>query len=391
MPLIRTQADLDAAMQAGGNYMVTGNAFAQNGLSLVNANPAKPLWIRVATDDLPSITIGSDDAVVPNPAHITIDVPKEFNFPAIQAPASFPTGAVEGYSLRNITILGDPTSTHAFAGLSFTTKQLRVLDNLTFDGVVFANGENISSAASRGVGNVTVRNCVFNMPSAAATADGISFKFTLAPAAPSKIVIENNTIVFPQLATGDYNGIVVMSCPGNDVTISGNTVKNAPYHGIQVRSEKKVVITGNTVTDAANNAVRVMAYSGSIQSIAVTGNTLSSFGGANNADPSKSYAVVRLDNLAGAAGTPLTVTGNSILNNAGLGGNNGLGIEIAGAAATQPFFSPLLSISGNTHRTGSSMERTLKMTNITPYAGSVYAQPFLNSGTVILNGVTTSY
>lgn len=375
---ITTEEQLNWAIANGGIYTIDGTALTT--LDLTNANPATPLDITINSSiteiklgtldpDATSITAAGSNVAVANPGAIAIRVPKDVAYPSFSFPAADMTLSAERHSLHNFTLVGDPESSLSCSGLTWPAevKGLRIMDNITIEGVKFTGSVNFSNAVCAIKSNITIENCQFDLSATPSASAAISIKGTTKVPTSSQITVKDCTIEYAEGVTGDKNGIDVMNCTGSSVSVENCTIKNALYHGIQIRGDKAVAIRNCRVTKAKESAIKVMPNP-TVESISITDCPLLIGLGDE---------VVRVCPSSAASGSlenaTITIKGNTIGNST----SNGTGIVIGRSDMTSAQ-NALLQISGNTPYGGSNAERTLKLLFVRPQTGSDFKTPFGN-------------
>ncbi len=221
---------------------------------------------------------------------ITINIAKDVAYP------SFNFGYSAQSAVRNVTLVGDPESTMLYAG----GMQMWNGENITIDGINFAEGGYITSTGetATGVKNLTIQNCK--------AIDGKRKAAFITLWRTEGLTIKNNQIISTN--KGDGNGcsyannqdvFVLNSGIKGNVLIEGNTITGSlNHHGIWMANspEAIAVITNNKITNAYEDAIKI----DQAVNVSVTKNTLDA--GING---------VRFDNFNGTAAT-LVVTENTI-------------------------------------------------------------------------------
>ncbi|MDO4335989.1 MAG: right-handed parallel beta-helix repeat-containing protein [Bacteroidales bacterium] len=197
-----------------------------------------------------------------NAKAITVRVLKDVEFPEFVF--------TENSTIKDFTLLGDPNSEKTFEGFVFhahssgkpevtNTVRPAMLENLTVDGVHFDGGA-IIPQFTVSTKNLVVKNCVFsNLVSPAVaiqhfagggnqTAEGIT--------------IENCTLDFAEDAPSNTNGLYLLDITG-DITVKGNTITGAPYHGISISAgtdntrASKIDVSGNIINGCKEDGVKI--------------------------------------------------------------------------------------------------------------------------------------
>lgn len=336
-------------LAAGGNITITEPTAL---IDLSSLNAAKPLNLLLMAP-VTKINIGT---TVANPTAITIEVADGVPFPQFN---------VNSYteSVRNLTIKGTPTSSQPLVGFRVTelgNNQPKEMTNVTLQGV-HLDTKGVYMAHSNGtiINNMTIEDC--NMTNL--IEPGVSFQ---AGGAHGNVTIKNNTISFAPNATATANGLYLLGFTG-PLTVTGNTIIGAPYHGIFAMSNANNVtddyaaattlINGNTIVNPKEDGIKIENY---IANVTVSGNMTSAQGNG-----------IRVKGFK--AGNTFTVTGNTIntQNMKAFDGSEPWGILFIGKDSGAQ---PVINVSGN-KKVGAT-EHWFSLTGVTPAASSNYANPW---------------
>lgn len=345
---ITTQAQLTAALADGGVYDIDAPMGA---LDLTKLDPASPLTLNVK-QAVTSMRI-STAADSSNP--VVINVAKDVPFPAF----TFETLG----TINNLTISGDVNSSYKCAGLQFAGLGVKI-NGLTVKNVPFEGerGVHLQYNTSSQSGYVT------NMQNI--TVEGCDFKDMLEPAVSfqchnnvsnvlGNIVIRNNTISYAAGADPSSNGLYLLDINTGSLTVEGNTITDAKYHGISVTSSVPTVISGNKVVNAKEDGIKMQSCGGNMT---ITGNNIQAK--ANG---------IRVKGTT--ASCDITVTGNTInMTDANpFDGSEPYGILITGVTGS---VTPLVTVKDNVKVGNATGDNWFDLNGFTPAAGSDYANPF---------------
>lgn len=347
---ITTPEQLTTALADGGVCDINAPMGA---LDLTNLNPASPLTLNVkqAVTSMRINTTGDGSQPV------TINVAKDVPFPAF----SFVTLG----TINNLTISGDVNSSYKCAGLQFAGLGIKI-NGLTVKNVPFEGerGVHLQYNTNTQVGYVT------NMQNI--TVEGCDFKDMLEPAVSfqchnnvtnvlGNIVIKNNTISYAAAATPTTNGLYLLDINTGTLTVEGNTITNAKYHGIQVTSSVPTVISGNKVINALEDGIKMQSCGGNMT---ITDNNLQAK--ANG---------IRVKGTT--ASCDITVTGNTINMSDANAFSNGepYGILLTGVTNNA---TPLVIVENNIKVGNATGENWFDLNDFTPATGSNYANPYNN-------------
>lgn len=339
---------LAAQLAAGGNVTISE---ATDLVDLTDLNHAKPLNLLLMAP-VTTMNIGTTQA---NPTAITIEVADGVAFPRFRV-------AAPGQSVRNLTIKGTPTSSQPLVGFRVTEigNQPKEMTNVTLSGV-HLDTKGVYMAHSNGtvVENMVIEGC--NMTNL--TEPAVSFQ---AGGAHGNVTIKDNTVSFSSSAAPSANGLYLLGFSG-PLTVTGNTIVNAPYHGVFAMSATSgaapanaaatTVINGNTIVNPKKDGVKVQNYNADVT---VSGNMISA--GENG---------IRV--VGFSADNTFTVTGNTIntQNMVAFDGSEPWGILFKGSDSGAR---PVINVSGN-KKVGVT-EHWFELTGVTPAASSNYANPF---------------
>lgn len=339
---------LAAQLAAGGNVTISE---ATDLVDLTDLNPAKPLDLLL----MAPVTTMNIGTTLANPTAITIEVADGVAFPQFRV--ADPT-----QSVRNLTIKGTPTSSQPLVGFRVTEigNQPKEMTNVTLSGV-HLDTKGVYMAHSNGtvVENMVIEGC--NMTNLIEPA--VSFQ---AGGAHGNVTIKDNTVSFSPSAVTSANGLYLLGFSG-PLTVTGNTIVNAPYHGVFVMSATSgavpanaaatTVINGNTIVNPKKDGVKVQNYNADVT---VSGNMISA--GENG---------IRV--VGFSADNTFTVTGNTIntQNMVAFDGSEPWGILFKGSDSGAR---PVINVSGN-KKVGVT-EHWFELTGVTPAASSNYANPF---------------
>lgn len=339
---------LAAQLAAGGNVTISE---ATDLVDLTDLNPAKPLNLLL----MAPVTTMNIGTTLANPTAITIEVADGVAFPRFRVAAS-------NQSVRNLTIKGTPTSSQPLVGFRVTEigNQPKEMTNVTLSGV-HLDTKGVYMAHSNGtvVENMVIEGC--NMTNL--TEPAVSFQ---AGGAHGNVTIKDNTVSFSSSAAPSANGLYLLGFSG-PLTVTGNTIVNAPYHGVfamsassgadPVNAAATTVINGNTIVNPKKDGVKVQNYNADVT---VSGNMISA--GENG---------IRV--VGFSADNTFTVTGNTIntQNMVAFDGSEPWGILFKGSDSGAR---PVINVSGN-KKVGVT-EHWFELTGVTPAASSNYANPF---------------
>lgn len=339
---------LAAQLAAGGNVTISE---ATDLVDLTDLNPAKPLNLLL----MAPVTTMNIGTTLANPTAITIEVADGVAFPQFRV--ADPT-----QSVRNLTIKGTPTSSQPLVGFRVTEigNQPKEMTNVTLSGV-HLDTKGVYMAHSNGtvVENMVIEGC--NMTNLIEPA--VSFQ---AGGAHGNVTIKDNTVSFSPSAVTSANGLYLLGFSG-PLTVTGNTIVNAPYHGVFVMSATSgavpanaaatTLINGNTIVNPKKDGVKVQNYNADVT---VSGNMISA--GENG---------IRV--VGFSADNTFTVTGNTIntQNMVAFDGSEPWGILFKGSDSGAR---PVINVSGN-KKVGVT-EHWFELTGVTPAASSNYANPF---------------
>ncbi len=347
---ITTPEQLAQALAQGGTYNIDAPMGA---LDLSSLNPASPLTLNVkqAVTSMKLNTTGDGSQPV------TINVAKDVPFPAF----SF----VAQGTLNNVTITGDVNSSYKCAGLQFAGLGVKIngftVKNVPFEGergCHFQYNTTTQGGYATNMQNITVEGCDFKDMLEPA----VSFQRHLkAEDVLGNIVIRNNTISYAANAPSTTNGLYLMDINMGTLTVEGNTITNAKYHGISVTSTVPSVISGNTVVNALEDGIKMQSCGANMT---ITGNNLQAK--ANG---------IRVKGTT--ASCDITITGNTVNMTDANPFNNGepYGILIAGVTNNA---TPVLVVENNTKVGNATGDNWFAITGFTPAAGSNYSNPFKN-------------
>lgn len=339
---------LAAQLAAGGNVTISE---ATDLVDLTDLNPAKPLNLLL----MAPVTTMNIGTTLANPTAITIEVADGVAFPRFRV--ADPT-----QSVRNLTIKGTPTSSQPLVGFRVTEigNQPKEMTNVTLSGV-HLDTKGVYMAHSNGtvVDNMVIEGC--NMTNLIEPA--VSFQ---AGGAHGNVTIKDNTVSFSPSAVTSANGLYLLGFSG-PLTVTGNTIVNAPYHGVFVMSATSgaapanaaatTLINGNTIVNPKKDGVKVQNYNADVT---VSGNMISA--GENG---------IRV--VGFSADNTFTVTGNTIntQNMVAFDGSEPWGILFKGSDSGAR---PVINVSGN-KKVGVT-EHWFELTGVTPAPSSNYANPF---------------
>lgn len=339
---------LAAQLAAGGNVTISE---ATDLVDLTDLNPAKPLNLLL----MAPVTTMNIGTTLDNPTAITIEVADGVAFPRFRV-------AAPGQSVRNLTIKGTPTSSQPLVGFRVTEigNQPKEMTNVTLSGV-HLDTKGVYMAHSNGtvVENMVIEGC--NMTNL--TEPAVSFQ---AGGAHGNVTIKDNTVSFSPSAASSANGLYLLGFSG-PLTVTGNTIVNAPYHGVFAMSATSgaapanaaatTVINGNTIVNPKKDGVKVQNYNADVT---VSGNMISA--GENG---------IRV--VGFSADNTFTVTGNTIntQNMVAFDGSEPWGILFKGSDSGAR---PVINVSGN-KKVGVT-EHWFELTGVTPAPSSNYANPF---------------
>lgn len=334
----------------GGNITISE---ATDLIDLSDLNPAKPLNLYVMAP-VEQINIGTTQS---SPKAITIEIADGVSYPQFIVASST-------QSVRNLTIKGTPSSSKALSGFStrsYTTQnfgnyignQPKDMTNVTFSGVHF-DGYGIYLAHNNGmtVSGLTIEDCNFtNMLESA-----VAFQ---AGGNHGNVEIKNNNISFSLSAPASKNGLYLLDFTG-PLTVSGNTIAAATYHGIFCKSNSSAattLINGNTIINPREDGVKIEDYTANAT---VSGNMISAQGNG-----------VRVKTFT--ADNTVTVSGNTInsQNMKAFSGGEPWGILIIGSNTSAR---PVINVTGN-KKVGNT-DYWFELTGVTPAASSNYSHPF---------------
>ena len=339
---------LAAQLAAGGNVTISE---ATDLVDLTDLTPAKPLNLLL----MAPVTTMNIGTTLANPTAITIEVADGVAFPQFRV--ADPT-----QSVRNLTIKGTPTSSQPLVGFRVTEigNQPKEMTNVTLSGV-HLDTKGVYMAHSNGtvVENMVIEGC--NMTNLIEPA--VSFQ---AGGAHGNVTIKDNTVSFSPSAVTSANGLYLLGFSG-PLTVTGNTIVNAPYHGVFVMSATSgavpanaaatTLINGNTIVNPKKDGVKVQNYNADVT---VSGNMISA--GENG---------IRV--VGFSADNTFTVTGNTVntQNMVAFDGSEPWGILFKGSDSGAR---PVINVSGN-KKVGVT-EHWFELTGVTPAASSNYANPF---------------
>lgn len=344
---LTTPAEIAAAAVVGGNYAITAPI---DNLDLSDLNPKAPLNILISSP-VSTLTLSSASASVES---TTITVAKDVAFPEFK----FKRGTTDNpTTLANFTLKGDVNSSQKCSGLNFSGVNMN-LNNFTVDGVPFT-GMGVylfydgGTAACVDLTGITVKNCNFEN----LTTPGVTVRSHDASKNIGDINIINNT--FSYVESNSTNGLMIQNATYGTVNIEGNTILNAPYHGMYIEDASvPVTITNNKCLNCANDGIKVQ----STNTTTITNNTVS-----------QKENGIRLKTVS--ADNTYIVTGNTINMTEHIEFNNGepYGILFVGKSA-DPKPSPTIIVKDNI-KVG-VYDHWFEFVNITPAAGSEYSNPF---------------
>ena len=193
---------------------------------------------------------------------ITVRVLKDVEFPEFVF--------TENSTIKDLTLLGDPNSEETFEGFVFhahssgkptvtNTVKPAMLENLTVDGVHFDGGA-IIPQYTVSTKNLVVKNCVFSNLTSPAVA--IQHHAGGGNQTAEGITIENCTLDFAEDAPSNTNGLYLLDITG-DITVKGNTITGAPYHGIYISAgtensrASKIDVSGNIINGCKKDGVKI--------------------------------------------------------------------------------------------------------------------------------------
>ena len=191
---------------------------------------------------------------------ITVRVLKDVAFPEFVF--------TENSTIKDLTLLGDPNSEETFEGFVFhasggtaitNTVKPAMLENLTIDGVHFDGGA-VVPQYSVSTKNLVVKNCVFSNLTSPAVA--IQHHAGGGSQTAEGITIENSTLDFAKDAPSNTNGFYLLDIAG-DITVKGNTITGAPYHGIYISAgtensrASKIDVSGNIINGCKKDGVKI--------------------------------------------------------------------------------------------------------------------------------------
>ena len=197
-----------------------------------------------------------------NAKAITVRVLKDVEFPEFVF--------TENSTIKDFTLLGDPNSEETFEGFVFhahssgkptvtNTVKPAMLENLTVDGVHFDGGA-IIPQFTVSTKNLVVKNCVFSNLTSPAVA--IQHHAGGGNQTAEGITIENCTLDFAEDAPSNTNGLYLLDITG-DITVKGNTITGAPYHGISISADTdntratKIDVSGNIINGCKEDGVKI--------------------------------------------------------------------------------------------------------------------------------------
>ena len=338
----------------------TSESLAQGGTIAVQ-KPADSIEIPAAMTAPLFLQLNSTVGSVKIPAAnqpITISVAKDVPFPTF----TYDKGSV----VKDVTIKGDPTSTETCKGFVYYQKpdNPSSLENVTFDGIHF-EGNGFAPWYAISFDGVTIQNCVFdNMvnPAVNIQTEGAGGTWVA-----KNLTVKNNVINYASDAKSNTNGLYLEDVQGT-VTVTGNTIVNAPYHGVSITAPSTqpggntFIVSDNTITNALHDGIKFDGSTGS--SMTATGNTILAHDNQ-----------IRVKNSFGT-GTVVTITGNSLdmskANAFNTSDNEPWGIMLVAGSVNGE---STINVSGNT-MTNSQGHDFFKSASITTTAGSNFATPF---------------
>jgi hypothetical protein len=304
--------NLSDALAAGGEMALT---VPTEEIDLSQVDPAADLVLTLEAK-VGKIRLGTTND---ERGHITIRVPNGVEWPKL-------VGLYGDDRLVNLTIEGSPESAAALAG--FQTPNY--VKNVTFKNIHFSGkGINILYGINT-VDKFVVEGCNFT----GMTEPAIWGNFGENHDKTIDIAVRDNKVSFTSGAASSSNGFYLPSNYGGKVIITGNTVVDAPYHGIYCSWGRDVEISGNTIIGANRDGIKAENGEGSLR---ISGNSVRA---KENGIRVKAFA-----------GNSLAMTGNTV--DVGemkaFAGGEPWGMLVVGTKAT----SPALEISGN-KKTGST-------------------------------------
>lgn len=339
----------------------TSESLAQGG-NIAVQNPADNIEIPAQLTAPLFLQLNNTVGSVKIPAAsqpITISVAKDVPFPDFK----YDKGSV----VKDVTIKGDPTSTETCKGFVYYQKpdNPSSLQNVTFDGIHF-EGNGFAPWYAVSFDGVTVQNCVFdNMvnPAVNIQTEGSSGTWIA-----KNLTVKNNVINYASNAAKNTNGLYLCDVQGN-VTITGNTIVNAPYHGISIEAPSTqpdgntFVVSDNTITNALHDGIKFQSCPGS--TMTATGNTILAHDNQ-----------IRVKNSFGT-GTVVTITGNSLDMSKTIAfsdtSNEPWGIMLQATGSVTG--ASTINVSGNTMTSGTGHD-FFKSDAVTTTADSNIATPF---------------
>ena len=348
---VTTAEEAAAAVAKGGIVKVTAPIDL---IDLSSLNAAMPLNLMLMAP-VTKINIGT---TLDDPTPITIEVADGVAFPKFN---------VNSYteSVRNLTIKGTPTSSQPLVGFRVTelgNNQPKAMTNVTLKGV-HLDTKGVYMAHSNGtiIENMTIEDC--NMTNL--IEPGVSFQ---AGGAHGNVTIKNNTVSFAPNAASTANGLYLLGFTG-PLTVTGNTIIGAPYHGIFVMANAKAnlvteafanattIISGNTIENPNRDGVKI---ENCIADMTVSNNIISAH---DNGIRVKGFL----------ADNTFTVTGNTInvQNMNAFTGEESWGILFVDSNSTAK---PVINVYGN--KKEGTTDYWFKLTGVTPAESSNYANPW---------------
>lgn len=355
-----TEDDLKALIAAGGTIAIQK---AVNKIDLSDYTTEKPLTLIL---EAPVAQMQLKDFAENQP--LTIKVAKNVAYPAFVD--------LKYKVASNITLEGDLSSTVKCGQIRLHSMGQGVenvtIKNVPFDGSLMTESNGSGIIADRYiVDNLLVEGCTFtNMKypalysnkDAKMNADG-----TVVEPPHGTIIVRDCTIEMAEDAVNSSNGLYLLTA--NNVTVTGCTIKNSPYHGIFARGYASSTISDNTIINAKEDGIKIEAQDGNWaatpESVTVTGNTIQSKGNG-----------IRVK-MTGVFAQAATITGNTIDMSKCNEPNDGEPCAILLVAKNESV-QPMLTVAGNKLTAGTLPENYwFSLSGFTPAEGSNYATPFV--------------
>lgn len=358
-----TEEDLAALIAAGDVVIIEKDV---NEIDLSQYTTQKPLTLVLAA------TVGT--IIVKGFAEdqpLTVIVGKGQAYP------TFGNKDTTAKAVSNVTIEGNLASTVKCGQIKLnvmgSSNENVTIRNINFDGNLIneRNGSAVIDESNLTT-NLVVENCTFvNMKYPAVyISKGVKIDDPEKFPPSESVTVKDCDITMADDAVNTSNGLYLLNV--NNVTVSGCSIKNSPYHGIFARGFVSTTITDNEISNVKEDGIKIEGhindgnnnYGDTPESVIVTGNKIAAMCNGIRVKMTAKFAKVA------------TITGNTIDMSTAKEFKDGEPCGIL-LVAKDDSVSPILTVSGNIKVGTVDEEQWFSLSGFTPAEGSDYLTPYV--------------